>query len=74
LADHGPQSGYCGRELDGPEVPLAIVDRLEDKLARYHAYHATRADLRRRLDCREESRTAYGKAIEWWAQTQNPFT
>ena len=32
-------------ELDGPEVALAAVDRLEDKLAGYHAYHATRADL-----------------------------
>ncbi len=30
-------------ELDGPEVALAAVDRLEDKLAGYHAYHATRA-------------------------------
>ena len=36
-------------ELDGPEVALATVDRLGDKLAGYHAYHATRADLLRRL-------------------------
>ena len=36
-------------ELDGPEVALAAVDRLEDTLAGYHAYHATRADLLRRL-------------------------
>ncbi len=36
-------------ELDGPEVALAQVDRLEDRLAGYHAYHATRADLLRRL-------------------------
>ena len=36
-------------ELDGQEVALAAVDRLEDKLAGYHAYHATRADLLRRL-------------------------
>ena len=35
-------------ELDGPEVALAAVDRLEDRLAGYHAYHATRADLLRR--------------------------
>jgi predicted RNA polymerase sigma factor len=27
-------------ELDGPEVALATIDRLEDKLAGYHAYHA----------------------------------
>ena len=36
-------------ELDGPEVALAAADRLQDKLAGYHAYHATRADLLRRL-------------------------
>ena len=30
-------------ELYGPEVALTAVDRLEDKLAGYHAYHATRA-------------------------------
>ncbi len=36
-------------ELDGPEVALAAVDRQDDTLAGYHAYHATRADLLRRL-------------------------
>ncbi|HZE32976.1 MAG TPA: sigma-70 family RNA polymerase sigma factor, partial [Actinoallomurus sp.] len=36
-------------ELDGPDVALAAVDRLEDKLTGYHGYHATRADLLRRL-------------------------
>jgi RNA polymerase sigma-70 factor (ECF subfamily) len=51
-------------ELDGPEVALAAVDRLGDKLAGYHAYHATRADLLRRLGCSNESRAAYDKAIE----------
>jgi len=51
-------------ELDGPEVALAAVDRLENKLAGYHAYHATRAALLRRLGCSQESRAAYDKAIE----------
>src|SRR6202044_3161692 len=51
-------------ELDGPEVALAAVGRLEDELAGYHAYHATRADLLRRLGRSQESRAAYGKAIE----------
>jgi RNA polymerase sigma-70 factor (ECF subfamily) len=51
-------------ELDGPEVALAAVDRLKDKLAGYHAYHATRADLLRRLGRRQESRAAYDNAIE----------
>ena len=51
-------------ELDGPEVALADVDRLEDRFAGYHAYHATRADLLRRLGRRQESRAAYDKAID----------
>ena len=51
-------------ELDGPGVALAEVDRLEDRLAGYHAYHATRADLLRRLDRRQESRAAYDLAIK----------
>ena len=51
-------------ELDGPEVALAAVVRLEDKLAGYHAYHATHADLLRRLGRSQKSRAAYDKAIE----------
>ena len=51
-------------ELDGPEVALAIVDRLGDRLAGYHAFHATRAALLRRLGHSEQSRAAYDKAIE----------
>jgi RNA polymerase sigma-70 factor, ECF subfamily len=51
-------------ELDGPEVALAAVDRLENKLAGYHAYHATRADLLRRLGRSQQSRAAYDRAIE----------
>jgi RNA polymerase sigma-70 factor (ECF subfamily) len=51
-------------ELDGPEVALTAIDRLEDKLADYHAYHATRADLLRRLGRSQKSRAAYDKAIE----------
>ena len=51
-------------ELDGPEVALATVDRLAGKLAGYHAYHATRADLLRRLGRGRESRAAYDQAIE----------
>jgi RNA polymerase sigma-70 factor (ECF subfamily) len=51
-------------ELDGPDVALAAVDRLEDALAGYHAFHATRADLLRRVGCSEKSRAAYDRAIE----------
>ncbi len=51
-------------ELDGPEPALASVDRLEVPLVGYHAYHATRADLLRRLGRSRESRAAYDRAIE----------
>jgi RNA polymerase sigma-70 factor (ECF subfamily) len=51
-------------ELDRPQVALAAVDRLENRLAGYHAYHATRADLLRRLGVTQKSRAAYDKAIE----------
>jgi RNA polymerase sigma-70 factor, ECF subfamily len=33
-------------------------------LADYHAFHATRADLLRRLGSNEKARAAYDKAIE----------
>ncbi len=51
-------------ELDGPEVALATVDRLAVALAGYHAYHATRAELLRRLRRSEQSRAAYDQAVE----------
>lgn len=48
-------------ELDGPEVALALVDALP--LDAYHAWHATRADLLRRLGRSEEARAAYDRAL-----------
>ncbi|KQV74467.1 RNA polymerase subunit sigma-24 [Aeromicrobium sp. Root344] len=54
-------------ELDGPDVALAIVDSLD--LSGYHAWHAARADLLRRLGRSAEARTEYDAAI---AATQNP--
>ncbi|WP_414672502.1 RNA polymerase sigma factor [Lentzea sp.] len=51
-------------ELDGPQVALAAVGRLEPRLAGYHPFHATRADLLRRLGRGQESRAAYDRAIE----------
>ena len=51
-------------ELDGPQVALAAVGRLEGKLAGYHPYHATRADLLRRLGRTQQARAAYDAAIE----------
>ncbi len=54
-------------ELDGPEVALALVDRLP--LRDYHAHHAVRADLLRRLGRPTEARAAYEQAI---ALARNP--
>ncbi|MDN5794772.1 MAG: RNA polymerase sigma factor [Intrasporangium sp.] len=51
-------------ELDGPDVAMALVDGLEDQLAGYHAFHAARADLLRRVGRSQESRRAYDRAIE----------
>jgi RNA polymerase sigma-70 factor, ECF subfamily len=51
-------------ELEGPEVALIAIDGLEDELVGYHAYHAARADLLRRLGRSQESHAAYDKAIE----------
>jgi RNA polymerase sigma-70 factor (ECF subfamily) len=53
-------------EIDGPHAALAQVDRLP--LAGYHAWHATRADLLRRLGRSAEAREQYDAAI---SATQN---
>ena len=51
-------------ERDGPDVALAEIDRLGDTLDGYHAHHAARADLLRRMGRSEESRAAYERAIQ----------
>jgi RNA polymerase sigma-70 factor, ECF subfamily len=51
-------------ELDGPEVALAIVNRLEEVLDGYYLFHATRADLLCRLNAPQKAREAYDRAIE----------
>ena len=55
-------------ELDGPEVG-AGGGRPAAALTGYHAWHATRADLLRRLGRSAEARAAYDAAI---AATDNP--
>ena len=50
-------------ELDGPHVALAQVDALAQPLDGYHAFHATRADLLRRLGRSADARHAYDRAI-----------
>lgn len=52
-------------ELDGPAVGLAEIERPEiaESLAAYHAFHATRADLLRRMGRGANARAAYDAAI-----------
>ena len=47
-------------EVDGPAAALALVDDLD--LAGYHLFHATRADLLRRLGRPDEAAVAYDRA------------
>ena len=54
-------------EVDGPDVALALVDRLA--LENYHAWHAARADFLRRLGRSPEASAAYTAAID---ATDNP--
>jgi RNA polymerase sigma-70 factor (ECF subfamily) len=48
-------------EVEGPEVALALVDRLD--LGGHHLFHAVRADLLRRLGHDAEAALAYDAAI-----------
>lgn len=54
---------------DGPRAGLTLVEPLAGDLATYHLFHATRADLLRRLERRDEAATAYRRALEL---TTNP--
>jgi RNA polymerase sigma-70 factor (ECF subfamily) len=47
-------------EVHGPAAALALVDELD--LANYHPFHATRADLLRRLGRTSEAAAAYERA------------
>jgi RNA polymerase sigma-70 factor (ECF subfamily) len=47
-------------EVQGPAAALALVDELD--LDKYHPFHATRADLLRRLGRRSEAAVAYERA------------
>jgi RNA polymerase sigma-70 factor, ECF subfamily len=49
---------------DGPAAGLPLVDALAADLDRYHLYHATRADLLRRLGRAGEAVACYRRALE----------
>ena len=68
LTDRRAQPGHRARRARRAGGGAgASVDRLD--LPRYHAYHATRADLLRRLGRSADARAAYEKAIELAANT-----
>ena len=48
---------------EGPERGLELVDGIEG-LERYHLFHATRADLLRRLARGDEAAVAFARALE----------
>lgn len=50
-------------ESDGLDLGLALIDELADALHGYHAFHAVRADILRRLGRAEPARAAYEAAI-----------
>jgi RNA polymerase sigma-70 factor (ECF subfamily) len=50
-------------ERDGGEAGLALIDALEPELSGYHAYHAARADVLRRLGRAGAARDSYDAAI-----------
>jgi predicted RNA polymerase sigma factor len=55
--------------VEGPEVALAEVDALAEELARYHLFHATRAELLRALGRTADARAADERALE---RTEKP--
>ncbi len=63
--DHSPivalNRAVAVAELDGPEVALALVAKLP--LDGYHAWHATRAELLRRLGRSSEAKEQYDAAL-----------
>ena len=49
---------------EGPDAALPLVDALKSSLEDYHLWHATRADLLRRLGRKKEAVRAYQRALE----------
>ena len=49
---------------EGPRAGLSIVERLAEDLKAYHLFHATRADLLRRMGSSSEAAKNYRRALE----------
>lgn len=49
---------------DSPQTALVLIDRLATELDSYHLFHATRADLLRRIGAFQEATQSYTRALE----------
>ena len=49
---------------DSPEAAMALLDALTEELDSYHLFHATRADLLRRMGALQEASQSYTRALE----------
>lgn len=49
---------------DNPQAAFGLIDRLAPELDSYHLFHATRADLLRRIGAFEEATQSYTRALE----------
>jgi RNA polymerase sigma-70 factor (ECF subfamily) len=49
---------------DSPQTALVLIDRLATQLDSYHLFHATRADLLRRVRSLKEATQSYRRALE----------
>ncbi len=49
---------------DSPQSALGLIDRLATELDSYHLFHATRADLLRRVGALKEATQSYRRALE----------
>ncbi|MBW4640403.1 MAG: RNA polymerase sigma factor [Gloeocapsa sp. UFS-A4-WI-NPMV-4B04] len=49
---------------DSPQAALRLLDRLATELDSYHLFHATRADLLRRVGALKEATQSYRRALE----------
>jgi RNA polymerase sigma factor (sigma-70 family) len=56
-------------QVEGADAALAAVDRLAGQLARYHLFHAVRAELLRRIGRADEARAADTRALDLTANT-----
>ena len=69
ITGRGPQPGAGSRELEGPAAALGEIEPLAERLDSYHLFHATRAELLRRLGQAAEARDADRRALQL---TENP--